>query len=71
MKRLLESMLQKGETYEQFMEWAYGSMYVNFTSSIQYMREWNVRHGDKYWLKPDNRPVDDVKFMVKLWRDER
>ncbi len=72
MKSYFANLIPDSEEIETFALWAFGECFRDeglFNTGIDFMTEWNKRHGDVLYLFPHGIMGDDIPKMVKVWRD--
>ena len=56
-----------------FVIWAFGDAWLDYLSydldTIDLMKVWNERHGDKLMLEPDGNLVGDMGKMKQIWKE--
>ena len=56
-----------------FAIWAFGDAWLDYLSydldTIDLMKVWNERHGDKLMLEPDGNLVGDMGKMKQIWKE--
>ena len=56
-----------------FAMWAFGDAWLDYLSydldTIDLMKVWNERHGDKLMLEPDGNLVGDMGKMKQIWKE--
>lgn len=59
------------EPYDEysFLFWAFGKHYPNMTTDKSFMHAWNGRHKMVFEIKPDNTIVEDIEYMIEIWRN--
>jgi len=51
-----------------FLFWAFGKHYPNMNEDKSFMYAWNRRHEVMFKIQPDNTIVEDVEYMIEIWR---
>lgn len=57
------------EDAEKFAKWAIGDDFRE-KSQQDWPNIWNSRHGDLFMIHPEGDPHEDLKEMIRLWKNE-
>jgi hypothetical protein len=66
-KSLIELFINNEDEVEKFGEWAFGKDYKDTIGLINFMKNWNILHGELLMLDLRGRPKEDMSRMIELW----
>ncbi len=62
-------MFESHDEQRAFELWAFGRSPMEYDYNV--FMEWNSKHGDKLWMKPDDTLQVSCRQMKKIWKEER